>query len=247
VLVRSDNTIEDLHYTIQLAMGWMDKHLNCFTIHGKDYSVYVTEDSTHRVQTSQQDLEKTSRDRKAQLKVIVDENRTGIMEDTGVDLSKFVNASLHIALTEKYLSKSDLYTLIYDLAFTKTQQAAAALETIDRNLDRIALRSKTLRDLRLRKEYNVPENMSDQEFEKMLAKYRKAGLIPQPNEENADLKARTFYRTVREEIVSAARQSENQYLIPLLTRCLSPEEDAGFLASAAQNALDDLAAADAPK
>jgi hypothetical protein len=37
VLVRSDSTIEDLHYTIQLAMGWTDKHLNCFTIHGKDY------------------------------------------------------------------------------------------------------------------------------------------------------------------------------------------------------------------
>ena len=40
VLVRSDSTIEDLHYTIQLAVGWIDKHLNCFTIHGKDYGVY---------------------------------------------------------------------------------------------------------------------------------------------------------------------------------------------------------------
>lgn len=39
VLVRSDCTILDLHYTIQLTMGWMDKHLNCFTIHGKDYGV----------------------------------------------------------------------------------------------------------------------------------------------------------------------------------------------------------------
>ena len=37
VLVRSDSTISDLHYTIQLAMGWTDAHLHCFTIHGKDY------------------------------------------------------------------------------------------------------------------------------------------------------------------------------------------------------------------
>ena len=28
VLVRSDSTITDLHYTIQLAMGWTDLHLN---------------------------------------------------------------------------------------------------------------------------------------------------------------------------------------------------------------------------
>lgn len=39
-LVRSDSTIADLHYTLQLAMGWSDSHLNCFIIHGKDYGVY---------------------------------------------------------------------------------------------------------------------------------------------------------------------------------------------------------------
>lgn len=40
VLVRSDSTIADLHYTLQLAMGWSDLHLNRFSIHGKDYGVY---------------------------------------------------------------------------------------------------------------------------------------------------------------------------------------------------------------
>jgi hypothetical protein len=40
LLVRSDSTISDLHYTIQLAMGWRDVHLNRFHIHGKDFGVY---------------------------------------------------------------------------------------------------------------------------------------------------------------------------------------------------------------
>ncbi len=40
VLVRSDSTIADLRYTIQIAMGWSDTHLNRFYIHGKDYGVY---------------------------------------------------------------------------------------------------------------------------------------------------------------------------------------------------------------
>jgi hypothetical protein len=40
VLVRSDSTIADLHYTLQLAMGWTDSHLTRFIIHGKDYGVY---------------------------------------------------------------------------------------------------------------------------------------------------------------------------------------------------------------
>lgn len=39
VLVRSDSTIADLHYTIQLVMGWSDTHLNRFSIHGKSYGV----------------------------------------------------------------------------------------------------------------------------------------------------------------------------------------------------------------
>ncbi|WP_145837541.1 plasmid pRiA4b ORF-3 family protein, partial [Dulcicalothrix desertica] len=39
VLVRSDSTIENLHYTVQLAMGWSDIHLHHFIIHGKEYGV----------------------------------------------------------------------------------------------------------------------------------------------------------------------------------------------------------------
>ncbi len=39
LLVRSDSTIADLHYTIQIAMGWTDFHLHQFTIHGKRYGV----------------------------------------------------------------------------------------------------------------------------------------------------------------------------------------------------------------
>lgn len=37
--VRSDSTVEDLHYTLQIAMGWTDSHLHRFRIHGKDYGV----------------------------------------------------------------------------------------------------------------------------------------------------------------------------------------------------------------
>lgn len=40
VLVRSDSTIADLHYTIQIAIGWSDTHLNQFHIHGKDFGVH---------------------------------------------------------------------------------------------------------------------------------------------------------------------------------------------------------------
>jgi hypothetical protein len=40
LLVRSDSTIADLHYTIQIAIGWSDIHLNRFHIHGQDYGVY---------------------------------------------------------------------------------------------------------------------------------------------------------------------------------------------------------------
>ncbi len=39
LLVRSDSTMADLHYTIQIAIGWSDAHLNRFHIHGKDYGV----------------------------------------------------------------------------------------------------------------------------------------------------------------------------------------------------------------
>jgi hypothetical protein len=40
LLVRSDCTIADLHYTLQIAFGWSDEHLNRFQIHGQDYGVY---------------------------------------------------------------------------------------------------------------------------------------------------------------------------------------------------------------
>lgn len=39
LLVRSDSTIENLHYTVQLAMGWSDTYLHHFIIHGKEYGV----------------------------------------------------------------------------------------------------------------------------------------------------------------------------------------------------------------
>ena len=40
LLVHSDSTIADLHYTLQIAIGWSDTHLNRFPIHGKDFGVY---------------------------------------------------------------------------------------------------------------------------------------------------------------------------------------------------------------
>ena len=40
LLVRSDCTITDLHYILQIAMGWSDDHLNRFKIHGIQYGVY---------------------------------------------------------------------------------------------------------------------------------------------------------------------------------------------------------------
>jgi hypothetical protein len=39
LLVRSDSTIADLHYTLQIAFDWSDLHLHCFHIHGEDYGV----------------------------------------------------------------------------------------------------------------------------------------------------------------------------------------------------------------
>jgi hypothetical protein len=40
VVVRSDSTIADLHYILQLVMGWTETHLHTFVIHGKDYGIY---------------------------------------------------------------------------------------------------------------------------------------------------------------------------------------------------------------
>lgn len=39
-IVWDDTTIAELHYVVQLIMGWQDTHLNCFKIYGKDYGVY---------------------------------------------------------------------------------------------------------------------------------------------------------------------------------------------------------------
>ena len=40
LLVSGSSTIADLHYILQIAMGWSNEHLNRFTIHGKHYGVY---------------------------------------------------------------------------------------------------------------------------------------------------------------------------------------------------------------
>jgi Plasmid pRiA4b ORF-3-like protein len=40
LLVRSDNTIAQLHQALQVAFGWEDEHLNRFEIRGREYSVY---------------------------------------------------------------------------------------------------------------------------------------------------------------------------------------------------------------
>jgi Plasmid pRiA4b ORF-3-like protein len=39
VKIRSDSTIADLHYIIQIAMGWTNSHLHRFIIHGKQYGI----------------------------------------------------------------------------------------------------------------------------------------------------------------------------------------------------------------
>jgi hypothetical protein len=39
VLVSSDSTIEDLHYIVQLTMGWSNIHLHHFIIHGQEYGI----------------------------------------------------------------------------------------------------------------------------------------------------------------------------------------------------------------
>ncbi|MBF6613038.1 MAG: plasmid pRiA4b ORF-3 family protein [Chloroflexi bacterium] len=39
LLVRSDSSIADLHYTLQITMGWEDVHLHRFVLHGKEYGL----------------------------------------------------------------------------------------------------------------------------------------------------------------------------------------------------------------
>lgn len=38
-LIRSSSTLKDLHYVIQILMGWTDYHLNEFIIHGCRYTI----------------------------------------------------------------------------------------------------------------------------------------------------------------------------------------------------------------
>jgi hypothetical protein len=38
-LIQDDRTLADLHYVIQIIMGWTDYHLNEFSIHGKRYTI----------------------------------------------------------------------------------------------------------------------------------------------------------------------------------------------------------------
>lgn len=38
-LIRSDSTIADLHYILQIVMGWSDEHLHQFTIHGRHFGI----------------------------------------------------------------------------------------------------------------------------------------------------------------------------------------------------------------
>lgn len=40
ILVRSDSTIADLHYILQIAFGLSDSYLHQFTIRGKRYGIY---------------------------------------------------------------------------------------------------------------------------------------------------------------------------------------------------------------
>jgi hypothetical protein len=39
LLLRSNQSIADLYYAVQIAMGWTDSHLHRFHIHGNDYGV----------------------------------------------------------------------------------------------------------------------------------------------------------------------------------------------------------------
>ncbi len=40
MLVRSDCTIADLHYSLQIALGWTNSHLHQFSLHGREYGIY---------------------------------------------------------------------------------------------------------------------------------------------------------------------------------------------------------------
>jgi len=39
VLIRADSTLADLHYSLQIAMGWSDTHLHRFALRGRTYGI----------------------------------------------------------------------------------------------------------------------------------------------------------------------------------------------------------------
>lgn len=39
LLLRDDSTLADLHYALQIAMGWSDVHLHRFALHGRTYGI----------------------------------------------------------------------------------------------------------------------------------------------------------------------------------------------------------------
>jgi hypothetical protein len=39
VLVRAESTLADLHWTLQIALGWTDSRLHRFRIRKKDYAI----------------------------------------------------------------------------------------------------------------------------------------------------------------------------------------------------------------
>src|SRR5690349_5861304 len=39
LLIHAETSIADLHYILQLPMGWTDSHLHRFLIHGKEYGI----------------------------------------------------------------------------------------------------------------------------------------------------------------------------------------------------------------
>src|SRR5215510_12061603 len=39
LLVSAETSLADLHYILQLVMGWTDSHLHRFLIHGKEYGI----------------------------------------------------------------------------------------------------------------------------------------------------------------------------------------------------------------
>ncbi len=65
-LVPCDITIAELHYTIQILMGWFDDHLHCFSIKGKEYGISISQgthfrDNPHQV--TLENLELRSKDK----------------------------------------------------------------------------------------------------------------------------------------------------------------------------------------